>query len=60
VLRDLGAALLISTHDPRVAARFATRWVMHNGRLDTAGGEMPLAGRAARVAAPSNAIGGTR
>lgn len=41
-LRDIGAALLLSTHDQRVAARFPTRWVMRNGRLDTAGGDAPL------------------
>lgn len=28
-----GAALLVSTHDPEVAARLATRWEMHSGML---------------------------
>jgi ABC-type lipoprotein export system ATPase subunit len=28
-----GAALLVSTHDPEVAARLATRWEMHSGIL---------------------------
>jgi putative ABC transport system ATP-binding protein len=28
-----GAALLISTHDPMVAARFGERWTMADGRL---------------------------
>jgi len=30
---DVGAALLLSTHDPRVAARFDARWNMGDGRL---------------------------
>jgi ABC-type lipoprotein export system ATPase subunit len=30
---DIGAALLLSTHDPRVAARFDARWTMSDGRL---------------------------
>jgi len=30
-----GAALLISTHDPKVAARLPERWEMHSGRLET-------------------------
>jgi putative ABC transport system ATP-binding protein len=32
-----GAALVITTHDPRVAARMAQRWQMHAGRLTTDG-----------------------
>jgi len=28
-----GAALVVSTHDPTVAERFATRWQMHSGQL---------------------------
>jgi ABC-type lipoprotein export system ATPase subunit len=28
-----GAALVVSTHDPTVAAHFATRWQMHSGQL---------------------------
>ena len=31
-----GAALLVSTHDVTVAARLATRWEMHSGRLTAA------------------------
>jgi putative ABC transport system ATP-binding protein len=30
-----GAALVVSTHDPRVAERFPERWQMHDGRLET-------------------------
>jgi putative ABC transport system ATP-binding protein len=30
---QLGAALVVSTHDPIVAARFPTRWTMHDGLL---------------------------
>jgi ABC-type lipoprotein export system ATPase subunit len=33
----LGAALVVTTHDPRVAQRFATRWSMRDGRLSRAG-----------------------
>jgi putative ABC transport system ATP-binding protein/lipoprotein-releasing system ATP-binding protein len=29
-----GAALVVATHDPKVAERFATRWQMHSGRLE--------------------------
>jgi putative ABC transport system ATP-binding protein len=32
----IGAAVVVSTHDPAVAERFATRWTMHDGLLDTA------------------------
>jgi ABC-type lipoprotein export system ATPase subunit len=31
-----GAALLINTHDPVIAARFAIHWSMHDGTLTTA------------------------
>ncbi len=31
----LGAAVVVSTHDPAVAARFAMRWAIRDGRLDT-------------------------
>jgi putative ABC transport system ATP-binding protein len=31
----VGAALVVSTHDPHVAVRLTTRWRMHEGRLDT-------------------------
>jgi ABC-type lipoprotein export system ATPase subunit len=30
-----GAALIVATHDPVVAARLADRWTMRDGRLDT-------------------------
>ncbi|MGC0416454.1 ABC transporter ATP-binding protein [Embleya sp. AB8] len=30
---ELGAALVVSTHDPAVAGRLAIRWRMHDGRL---------------------------
>ena len=32
-----GAALVVSTHDPVVAGRFAERWVMADGRIEWAG-----------------------
>jgi putative ABC transport system ATP-binding protein len=32
----LGAALVVATHDERVAGRFATRWMMRDGTLGTA------------------------
>lgn len=32
---QLGAALVISTHDPRVAGRMAVQWRMRDGRLST-------------------------
>ena len=32
---EIGAALLISTHDRNVADRLHTRWFMHEGRLHT-------------------------
>jgi putative ABC transport system ATP-binding protein len=31
----IGAAVIISTHDPLIAARLPDRWVMRDGRLDT-------------------------
>lgn len=33
--RDLGAALVVSTHDPRIARRLSSRWRMIDGRLTT-------------------------
>ena len=30
-----GAAVLINTHDPRIAERMASQWTIHDGRLDT-------------------------
>lgn len=35
VADQVGAALVVSTHDPLVASRLSTRWVMHAGRLQT-------------------------
>ena len=32
---ELGAALLISTHDETIAAQLPTRWTVRDGRLDT-------------------------
>lgn len=32
---QLGAALVVTTHDPTVADRLPTRWTMHDGRLTT-------------------------
>src|SRR4051794_10610385 len=34
-----GAALVVATHDPRVADRLAERWEMHSGRLTAASTE---------------------
>jgi len=31
---ELGAALLVTTHDPHVVSRLGTRWRMHDGALD--------------------------
>jgi ABC-type lipoprotein export system ATPase subunit len=33
---DLGAALIVSTHDPAIARRLPTEWAMHDGRLRSA------------------------
>lgn len=33
---EVGAALVVTSHDPRVTERLAERWTMHEGRLDTA------------------------
>jgi putative ABC transport system ATP-binding protein len=38
----IGAALVVSTHDQRVAARLDTHWRMHEGRLTTTIGEGEL------------------
>lgn len=38
---ELGAALVVSTHDEEVAQRLTTRWSMHDGRLQTTA---PVAG----------------
>jgi putative ABC transport system ATP-binding protein len=33
---ELGSALIVSTHDPAIAARLRTEWTMRDGRLHTA------------------------
>ncbi len=42
---DLGAALIVATHDPAIAGRLPTEWAMHDGRLRSSaradGGEVP-------------------
>lgn len=48
ILDDIGAAILFSTHDQRVAARFARRWTMRDGILRTdieAESHLPTNGR---------------
>jgi putative ABC transport system ATP-binding protein len=40
---DLGAALVVSTHDPAVADRLPERWAMADGRL--LGAAVPGVGR---------------
>ncbi|HEV7534201.1 MAG TPA: ATP-binding cassette domain-containing protein, partial [Acidimicrobiia bacterium] len=37
----LGAALVVATHDPRVALRLSTRWTMADGRLVVPEGSVP-------------------
>ena len=37
--RQTGAGLVVSTHDPSIAARFPVRWEMHDGELATPAGE---------------------
>jgi putative ABC transport system ATP-binding protein len=34
---DLGAALVVATHDSLIAGRLADRWTMRDGRVLTAG-----------------------
>lgn len=36
---ELGAALIVSTHDPAIARRLPTEWAMHDGRLRRAAGD---------------------
>ena len=36
-----GAALVVATHDPTVAARLVTRWEAHSGQLETVAVEVP-------------------
>lgn len=42
---ELGAALIVSTHDPAIACRLPTEWAMHDGRIRRAarpdGNEVP-------------------
>jgi putative ABC transport system ATP-binding protein len=33
---ELGAALVVATHDPLIADRLPTRWVMRDGRMNDA------------------------
>ncbi len=40
---ELGAALVISTHDPLIAARLPERWTMTDGRLHQPGGTVAAA-----------------
>lgn len=42
---DLGAALVVATHDPLVSERLATRWVMNGGMLDSGDHTDDVAGR---------------
>lgn len=51
---ELGAALIISSHDPKVATRLADQWTMRDGRLTT-GSTSP----AASIAAPASATTST-
>jgi ABC-type lipoprotein export system ATPase subunit len=37
VAQECGTAVLVATHDASVADRFATRWSMSDGTLDTEG-----------------------
>jgi predicted ABC-type transport system involved in lysophospholipase L1 biosynthesis ATPase subunit len=37
VARSLGAALVVSTHDARVAGELPVRWRIDHGRLEGAG-----------------------
>lgn len=39
--RDLGAALVVTTHDESIASRLAARWTVEDGRLHTRGREDP-------------------
>jgi len=47
----LHAAVVVSTHDPAVAARLATRWTMRDGQLDTQAAPV-----AAVLPAPASAL----
>jgi putative ABC transport system ATP-binding protein len=44
---DLGAALVVATHDPRIADRLDEQWPMRDGRLDPGDGTRPDAARTA-------------
>ncbi|MEU0696816.1 ATP-binding cassette domain-containing protein [Streptomyces niveus] len=45
---EIGAALVVTTHDPAVAERFAERWEMHEGRLRPRHGPPARTGETAR------------
>lgn len=51
---EIGAAIVISTHDPQVAARLAQIWTMRDGQVDTGGARTAAAGNG-RVAHPIHA-----
>lgn len=46
---EIGAALVVTTHDPAVAERFTDRWQMHEGRLRTGHGPSARAGGTAET-----------
>lgn len=48
VVADMTAAIVVSTHDPRVAEHFPIIWQMRGGRLDTSATSPPLHVRAAQ------------
>ncbi|WP_381791435.1 hypothetical protein [Streptomyces niveus] len=50
---EIGAALVITTHDPAVAERFAERWEMREGRLRPRHGPPARTGETARREADS-------
>jgi putative ABC transport system ATP-binding protein len=37
VSAEVGAALIVATHDPLISERLSIQWVMHEGRLEPAG-----------------------
>lgn len=43
---ELGAALLVNTHDRQMVERFTTRWTMHDGLLNTANYDTAIRGSA--------------
>ena len=48
VAGELGAALVLATHDPRIADRFAHRWELRDGHLDSGNSQPPVHGPGAR------------